>query len=36
MLVALVGLAHVQHEAVHGWFATEGAASFATCPSTEV
>jgi len=35
VLVALVDPAHVQHEAVHGWFASAGASSFATCPITE-
>ena len=35
VLIALIDPAHVQHEAVHGWFARVGRKSFATCPITE-
>ncbi len=35
VLIALVDPAHIQHDAVHEWFAAEGRHAFATCPITE-
>ena len=35
VLVALIDPSHVQHDAAHGWFGSEGHASWATCPLTE-
>lgn len=35
VLIALMDPAHVLHERAHRWFATTGAASWATCPVTE-
>jgi toxin-antitoxin system PIN domain toxin len=35
VLIALIDPAHVAHDTAHGWFATTGAAGFATCPITE-
>ena len=35
VLIALVDPAHLQHEAVHGWFSRVGRKAFATSPITE-
>ena len=35
VLIALIDPAHVQHDAVHDWFAKQGKKSWATCPLTE-
>jgi toxin-antitoxin system PIN domain toxin len=35
VLIALVDVAHVQHDSAHEWFARDGKASWATCPMTE-
>jgi toxin-antitoxin system PIN domain toxin len=35
VLIALVDAAHVQHEAAHAWFESEGHRAWATCPLTE-
>jgi toxin-antitoxin system PIN domain toxin len=35
VLIALIDPTHVGHDAAHEWFATTGAASWATCPLTE-
>jgi uncharacterized protein len=35
VLIALVDPAHVQHDAAHDWFASQGSAAWATCPLTE-
>ena len=35
VLIALADPAHVQHDAVHDWFARVGRKHFATCPITE-
>jgi toxin-antitoxin system PIN domain toxin len=35
VLIALIDPAHVQHDAAHGWFASEGHRAWATCPITE-
>jgi len=35
VLIALVDPRHVQHDAAHTWFASEGHAAWATCPLTE-
>ena len=35
VLISLLDPAHVGHDVAHGWFSSEGAASFATCPITE-
>ncbi len=35
VLIALIDPSHVGHDAAHDWFATTGAASWATCPITE-
>jgi toxin-antitoxin system PIN domain toxin len=34
-LIALIDSDHVQHEAVHGWFAVNASKGWATCPITE-
>jgi predicted nucleic acid-binding protein len=34
-LIGLIDPTHVSHDAVHAWFAAEGAPSWATCPITE-
>jgi len=35
VLIALIDPAHIQHDAVHEWFATHGRQAWATCPLTE-
>ena len=35
MLIALAWPSHVHHGAAHGWFATNAATGWATCPLTE-
>ena len=35
VLIALIDPAHVQHDAVHDWFAVHGKRAWATCPLTE-
>jgi uncharacterized protein len=35
VLIALIDPTHVGHEVAHRWFASQGAASWATCPLTE-
>lgn len=35
VLVALIDPMHVQHDAAHEWFATQGKRAWATCPLTE-
>jgi uncharacterized protein len=35
VLIALIDPAHVQHDRAHGWFASSGRKSWATCPLTE-
>lgn len=35
VLIALIDPSHVAHDAAHGWFASTGAAAWATCPVTE-
>lgn len=35
VLIALIDPAHVQHDAAHTWFATDGRHAWATCPLTE-
>lgn len=35
VLVALIDPMHVQHNAAHEWFATQGKRAWATCPLTE-
>jgi uncharacterized protein len=35
VLIALIDPAHVHHTPAHGWFETEGATAWATCPITE-
>ncbi len=35
VLIALIDPGHVQHDAAHEWFASEGHRSWATCPMTE-
>lgn len=35
VLIAHIDSAHVAHDAAHRWFAEEGSAAWATCPSTE-
>ena len=35
VLIALIDPAHVQHNAVHEWFAAHGKKAWATCPLTE-
>lgn len=35
VLIALVDLAHVQHDAAHDWFGQLGHLAWATCPLTE-
>jgi uncharacterized protein len=35
VLIALVDPGHVQHDAAHDWFSSEGHAAWATCPITE-
>jgi uncharacterized protein len=35
VLIALVDPGHVQHDAAHDWFSSEGHAAWATCPVTE-
>lgn len=34
-LIALIDPAHIQHNAVHEWFAAHGEKAWATCPLTE-
>ncbi len=35
VLIALIDPCHVAHDEAHDWFATNGAAAWATCPITE-
>ncbi len=35
VVIALIDPTHIHHDNAHGWFATEGAAGWATCPLTE-
>ncbi len=35
VLIGLIDPTHVNHHAVHAWFATDGRHSWATCPITE-
>ena len=35
VLIALIDPGHVQHDAAHEWFASQGHRSWATCPMTE-
>ena len=35
VLIALIDPAHIGHDAAHGWFASVGCESWATCPITE-
>lgn len=35
VLIALLDPGHVQHDAAHDWFSSEGHAAWATCPITE-
>ena len=35
VLIALIDVAHVNHDAAHHWFETHGRHAWATCPTTE-
>lgn len=35
VLIALIDPTHIAHDEAHDWFASEGRASWATCPITE-
>lgn len=35
VLIALIDPSHIQHNAAHAWFASEGRKNWATCPLTE-
>ena len=35
VLIALIDPGHVAHDDAHAWFASSGAAAWATCPTTE-
>jgi len=35
VLIALIDPAHVQHDAAHEWFASQGRKAWATCPLTQ-
>lgn len=35
VLIALIDVLHISHEAAHDWFAREGREHWATCPITE-